>query len=501
MKVLSIDKKYKSESGIGVLEALISIMVITTAVAAVIIIIFGNQSLKLDNEVNNIALYRASQIIEKSKILGAKNFNSVVASTSVDSIFTENLSVTDMSPCRKDIKGTINWSVQSARPQNVFLTTSLVSIDEAAALGNDCIVSPPETPWRNPQTYNGADLYPGGNAGTGIDYFTVDGSKYVVMTSVHSASSSHDFWIYDVTGLKKTDVMSPRSSLNTGYGLYALDVAKNKTTGRFFAYVVGDVGPADGKQLKVIDLFNVNNPTVVAEEILPGVGNSFPQGREVYFYNDRLYIGTWETAGDEFHVYDVSNPYSPQHLGSAQINHSIRDIVVRNELINGVQKTVAYLALSVTSASQNELIIIDVTDPASMVQRGAYNAPGIQYGTALYLLGNKLYLGRGYGSANELYLLDISNHSSVGVLGSARLDLGPSVAEVNSILVSNELIFLGTSDSNQEFQVWNIANQANMFWWSQFNFPAGVMDMEFDGKFIYTAVNSNDGLRILYDSP
>src|SRR3989344_3049697 len=99
MKGLLIDR----EKGFGAIEVMISLLVITSAVTAVILVVFGNQSVKLDNEVNNVALYRASQIIEKSKVLGNEDFNSVVASSSADDITTDGLAslvVNDISPCR-----------------------------------------------------------------------------------------------------------------------------------------------------------------------------------------------------------------------------------------------------------------------------------------------------------------------------------------------------------------------------------------------------------------
>lgn len=487
MKGLSIVKIKKKERGIGVIEMIISLMVITSAFTAVILIVFGNQSLKLDNEVNNDALYRASQIIEKSKVLAAGQFSSVVASSSTENIFSKNLAVLDISPCRKDITSSINWSVQVNRSQNVFLTTSLVSQEEAEALGEDCELTPPSQNWEidcPPQ--HGFDFTPGGLAATGLDLLRRGNNKYAILTSGKGSVDKHDFWIVDVTTKTSINLVS---SINTGpdandvdaFGNYAF-VANNNTTG----------------QLIVIDISNLSSPATISYKNLPGVNpaGSWPQAREVFYYNDRVYVGTRETAGPEFHIFDVSNPSNPVHLGSREINHTIHNIIVRGDY--------AYLA---TSADQNELIILNVSNPASIQpafpgvgnpEPMGFNAPGSQDGKSIYLLGDKLYLGRdrGTGANYDFLVLDIKNPNSVSQLGAVLLNLNPNTAAQGSI-VSAGLAFIVTSDQNKGFQLWNVANPASMSEIDSCNYSEKVVDIDFDGQHHYVANESNNGLRII----
>lgn len=515
--------KISSEKGFGVIEVLVSLMVITSAVTAVILVVFSNQSLKLDNEVNNVALYRAGEIIGKSQVLSAADFNSVIASSSPPStndIFTESLSVSDISPCRKDISSSIDWSVQANRPQNVSLTTSLVSKEEAEALGYDCDISGgPVSEWWHPDTFVSVDFGSlggdnNGTSATGIDVISSGSRKYVVLSSTHGTAAVNDVWVVDVTDI--TDGSAPYTAsltgaLNTSAGLNDIDIAG----GHAFA-----ANNENQNQLHTVDLSDLAVLDGTASVSLPGVNpaGSYPQGRKVFYYDNRLYIGINETAGPEFHVFDVSDPVNPVHLGSLELFHNVHDIVVRGNY--------AYLA---TSDNTGEVMVIDISNPGALDDVPyplnpyhpdnsgmKFNAPGVYDGTSLYLLGNKLYLGRkgtyNDSSIHNFFILDIENPASIVSLGSKYIRRNPNQAlGLTAIAVSNKFAFLGTDDSNLEFQVFKVDNPANIQNCSEpgypggfpncgkYNFPAKITDLEYDDNFIFVSVESNDAFRVIFD--
>lgn len=491
LRIIKLNENLKfkigAEKGFGVIEVLVSLMVITSAVTAVILVVFSNQSLKLDNEVNNVTLYRAGEIIGKSQVLGVADFNSVMASSSTNDIFTESLSVSDISPCRKDIASSVDWSVQANRPQNISLTTSLVSQEEAEALGYDCEITPPADDWQIecPPQY-GYDLNPAGLAASGIDLVKRGFSKYIIMSSNKGSVEKNDFWIIDVTD--KTAIYLV-SSIHTGPNLNDVDAFGN------YAFVANNDST---DQLVVIDISDLSNPAAIAYASLVGVNpaGSFPEGREIFYYNNRVYVGTRETAGPEFHIFDVSDPANPVHLGSRELNHTIRQIIVRGNY--------AYLA---TSGNQNELVILDVSDPTSVQpvfpgvgnpEPWRYNAPGNQDGRSLYLLGNKIYLGRqrGTGANHDFLILNIANPASVTLLGSTILNLNPNTA-VEGIIVSGNLAFTATSDQNAGFKILDITNPLNIVEIDSCNYFEKAVDVDFDGQYNYIANESNNALRII----
>lgn len=476
------------EEGIGTIEVLVSLMVIVTAITAVILVVAGSQDVKVDNDISNTALYRAGEIIGKTRTASEVSFNSVVSSSSVNDIFNDGLKVSDISPCRKDIVASVSWSVRPDRSQNISLTTSLVSAEEAAALGEDCELNPPQQDeWliECPPQY-GFDLNPAGLAASGIDLIRRDLNKYIVLTSNKGSDEKHDFWIIDVTD--KTSI-NLTSSINIGPNSNDVDAFGN------FAFVVNnDVTD----QLVVVNISDLANPVAVASTSLVGVdpAGSFPEGREVFYYNDRVYIGTRETAGPEFHIFDVYDPANPVHLGSREINHTIHQIIVRGNY--------AYLA---TSSNRDELIILDVSSPASILpvfpgvgnpESFHFDAPGDIDGQSLYLLGNKLYLGRarGTGTYHDFLVLDISDPSSVVLLGSTILNLNPGTG-VKGTIISGNLAFVVTSDQNSGFKILNVANPSNITEVDSCNYSEKAIDIDFDGQYSYVANESNDALRVI----
>lgn len=491
MKDKLVGKNYilnmSKETGIGTIEVLVSLMTIVSAVTAVVLVVVGNQDVRLDNDVSNVALYRAEEIIGKARTAGQVNFNSVVSSSSLGGIFTNSLKVSDISPCRKDITASTSWAVRPNRPQNTSLTTSLVSAEEAAALGNDCELTPPQPEWQIecPPQY-GFDLNPAGLAASGIDLIRRGSNKYIAMTSNKGSDEKHDFWMVDVTD--KTAI-SLVSSINVGPNLNGVDAFGD------FAFVANNDST---NQLVVLNISDLSNPAVVASRSLPGVSpaGSFPEGREVFYYNDRIYISTRETAGPEFHIFDVSDPVNPIHLGSREINHTIHQIIVRDDY--------AYLA---TSGNQNELVVLDISNPSSIQpafpgvgnpEPWRYNAPGDQDGQSLYLLGGKLYLGRerGSGANHDFLILDITNPYAITLLGSRTLGLNSNTA-VEAIIVSGNLAFTATSDQNAGFKILDVADPPNITEVDSCNYSEKAIDLDFDGQYSYVANESNDALRII----
>ncbi len=520
MKIENLKLKIRSDKGIGVLEVIISLMVITSAVTAVILVVYSNQDIRLDNEVNNVALYRASEIIEKARVAGAVDFNAVISSSSLNDIFTEGLAVSDSSPCRKDIAGSVNWSIKASRSQNVYLTTTLISQDEAEDLGYDCDLSGgPISEWWHPDTFVSVDFGSlggdnNGTSATSIEVITKNGSKYAVLSSTHGTTTVPDVWVVDVTDV--TDGAAPyttslEGSLDLSAGLNEIDVAGD------YAFAANY---ENQKQLHVIDMLDLAVPDGLASISLSGVNpaGSYPQGRKVFYYNDRVYVGINETAGAEFHVFDVSDPADPIHLGGLELFHNVHDIIVRGNY--------AYLA---TSDNTGEVMMIDVSNPGALDDVPyplnpyhpdnsgmKFNVPGDYDGTSLYLLGNKLYLGRkgGYNNSaiHNFFVLDISQPTAIVSLGSKYITRNPNVAlGLTAIAVSNKFAFLGTDDSNFEFQVFRIDNPANIqncgepgypggfVNCGKYNFPAKITDLEYDDSFVFASVQSNDAFRVIFD--
>ena len=211
---------------------------------------------------------------------------------------------------------------------------------------------------------------------------------------------------------------------------------------------------------------------------LPGVVSAV--GASIFYNDSKIYIGTKNDLGPEFHIIDVTISSNPVALGSFEVGGDVNSISVSGGS--------AYIA---TSVNDGEVKILNVAAPALITQIGSYNAPDANDGKVIRAVGSKAYLGR-LEEEDELDILDIANPLSILRLGSKDID-----ADVNGLLTRECLSFLGTDDSNKELQIWNTSNPANINLWASFNFPQVIASIDYESNIVYVGVRSNDALRII----
>lgn len=209
---------------------------------------------------------------------------------------------------------------------------------------------------------------------------------------------------------------------------------------------------------------SLNASKIIASSSLPDTTTGVP--RSIFYYDNKVYIGTQyqpctgsctSNQNNEFHVYNVSNPANPQHVGRLNINHNINDIFVN--------ATNAFLA---TSDDSGELMVVDIANPGTMIHPDVsgkkFNPSGNLDGLSVYVLGTDAYLGRerATGANFDFYQVDAGNPASMVSVRSKRLGIANNTGVVD-ILVRNRFAFLITSDSNQTFQVWNVEQSPTTF--------------------------------------
>ncbi len=499
MKVQSIGNHRR---GVSTLEILIAFAVLSLSISAVIMVVFGNQSVAVDTETSIEALSKSQAMLEATRALSRKSFSSVVSTTSVSTSiipYTETLVVADLTQCKKQAISTVQWATEG-RQQKIELGTFLGDVAGALALGGDCIVNPPSAAgWKEPDNFNSADFTPAGISATGIDVK----DKIVFMSGLASAASKPDFFIFDARLASISVAPTLTWSLNTGDGLNAVD-AIDGMDGNYYIFATNNgTSGSPLKQLLTIrepkDLSM--GPAIIASSTLPGVSGSCPascpQGRSVYYFANHVYVGTHRTGGKEFHVFNVSNPASPVWKGSIELNTNVNGIMVRNQLVGGVTKKIAYLAIS---GNSKDLELLDVTDSTAMSVYSSINVGSTQDAEVLYALGTTVYVGKARNASGpDFFAVDISNPSVPSVVGTADIPM-KSGAVIMGLRVAGQLAFIGTTDSTDPFQVWNIANPSSMVRWdtSSFNFSEKMVSLDYEDDRVYTANQSNDALRIIY---
>lgn len=521
MKAESIGKFNKvNQQGSSLIEILIAVAVLSLGISAVILLVFANQNLKVDAQTNNEALSLAKKMLENARASAKSSFGSIVSSSpSSPPGYTSQLAVTDNGLCEKWLTGTVGWSISAIRSLSINLSTDLSDPALALALGGDCGGAPPGSPpgggggptWTKPRLFASYKFNPGQPVSLDvlnrIVYVTDDAGKLNIADTsgatlglVHGAFASPAF---DATST-----------------LTAIDVAKwhDPVTGveKRYAYVSRGHYPscnsADNKnQFEVIEVTTPSAPAFIKSRTLQGLSpptGTCPGGWKIFYFDNRVYITTRETSGFEFHIFNVSDPTQPAELGPGfQVNGTTNDIFVTGVTVNGIPRRVAYLA---TDRSSNELMVLDVTDANTPSLIGSVNLPTNNDAFSVYLVGNRIYLGReDTGGGPELFIYD----ASYGVDGSGNLTVtltqigtGAEIgADVDHIRISGKFAFLATSKSNDEFQVWNISDPATGITridTDSIKLPNKIVGgMDFENPYIYVGSQATDPLQILYSSP
>mgnify|MGYP001577524268 FL=1 len=451
-------------TGQATLEIIIALTILTVGLTSAALVIFGGQSLSLDSAENSKALRLAEQGLEEARTTARYDFSGLATSSSTENEFLKEVLVTSVNTSTKKIVSRVSWSTDPLRKQNIELTTLVTNWAGLDDTGGDTGGGGLIGDWLNPTTLGSVDLGPG-NSATDLDVV----NKIVYMTAEASAQSKPDFFVINATNGQSPYIVS---NLDVGLGLNGIDVAGN------YAYVASSDSNA---QLQVIDITNGADPVLIKSYKLPEVSGSGAVGNSIFYSNSRIYIGTKNATGPEFHIIDVSNPLNPIDIGSFEVGGDVNEIHVNGDTV--------YIA---TSVNTGELEILDTSNLTSTTKIGYFDAPGGYDGKSVYLVGKKVYLGRQTGSGDEFRVIDVSDSSSPQSLGSANIGY-----DVNNVLVRDYLAFLNVADANQEFQVWNVSDPSSSTRISSFNFPQVANGIDYEDNLVYVAVRSNDALRVI----
>ncbi|MDD4988824.1 MAG: hypothetical protein PHV42_00145 [Candidatus Pacebacteria bacterium] len=480
--------------GVSTLEIIIALAILSITFAALILLSFSNSSLALDSDLNNHGLAVAREEFEILRGESFSDFNNLVSATSTiigqdgdpySGLYSKDISVSSITPCRKKVSETISWQADS-RPQGITFASFFGSPSVLSQLGNDCggEMSAAKD-WSKITETSAVSNLP--SAITGLDM--KNGIAYMTAST---GSTTANFFAYNTKN-------SNFSSLIAGNGFQALDVAQN------YAYV-GNASSTD--QLQVIDIGDPENLKLIScDQACTLLGSNKP-GQSIFYFDGKVYIGTDYSPSShsaELHIFDVSDPANPVEIGNLKVWHSVNAIAVSNQFIDGVEKTICYLALSSTDASMPELEAFDVTSPTlemdaktNTLPLGFFNPPGTEYGTALFLIGNKLYLGRqGQGlsktTESEFFILDVTDPKNIHEIEHANLNLSTTDGVyVSAIRAFENIVFIASTYSKKPiFEYDSNAHQMiSISPWASF----GVNGMDIENNQLYEV--GSKGLHI-----
>ena len=484
--------------GIATIEILIALALGVVMLTGATLVSFGGQTAGLDTGLDNHGLFRAGTQISDAVASTTADWFADPLPWGGDLFYSQGNTVTGISPCINSITATTTWTSEKSRGLGILFETFVGSTEAVDALGGDCDPFPPGE-WDDPASLVSVNIN-GQSDATDIDV-----NDYMVyLTTNPNAPNKDDFFIFEFDPVAVALIPQGVLDVDTSEdeGLMAVDVAGS------YAFVAAASTTA---QFQVIDVSDPFDPERVASLQLEDVDSSgsFPEGWSIYYYNDRVYVGTRETAGPEFHVIDVGNPLSPFEVGNGlELTTSVYGIFVSGSY--------AYLA---TSDNDSELCIVNISDPTDTdifedcedvagAANMKYNSASDQNGGGMYVLGDRVYLGLSRGqfdtaSPHDFYVLNAADLANITLLDSADLGINGNTTN-EGIIVRGGLAFIALDDPNTGLQIWDISNPVDIELHSTctaINFSENTTGIDMDGDYLFTSNGSNAEIRVIYDQP
>ncbi len=364
--------------------------------------------------------------------------------------FTREIIIDDYATNEKLITSKISWQLRPGRSIEVNLESILSNWKESS--------TPTIPSWANPYLASSLDL-PG--KANGLRVFVVDTTVYLTRNN----SNEPELYIIDANDPTAPNILG---SLDLGNSARDIVVAGN------YAYIASD---HDSQELQIVDISTPSNPQLIASYDASGKANAYG----VSIRDNVVYLVRANSNRDELYNIDVSNPSSPIIIDSINLNGTARDIRLFEDY--------AYIA---NSNNNQELQIINISNPNNLSLAGSYDAPDKQDAYSIEIIdGNIVLLGRAnVKKGPELYTLDITDKSNVSEL--ANFESGQTINDLD-FGITNLFGFLATNNTSSEFQIANTVISIPTLYSSLdlLERANGVFYSE-DNDIAYIASNTND---------
>lgn len=286
------------------------------------------------------------------------------------------------------------------------------------------------------------------------------------------------FYIFNISNPASPVFLGGLATSTLTSGINALAVATSSTA----HYVYAATNSVSGtNQLQVINVTNPATPFVVSTGATGMTAQGIANGifyKDGYVYLTLTHIG----SGPEFNIVDVSTPGQPQWKGGYTFGTTTNSVYVKDGY--------AYVS---TNDANKELLILNVTNPASPSLVGTYNATPDQtnfgYGRGLYTVGNNVYFGRSWTNSSSIpqFLTLDASTTPVSLVNSKSLGTNYSLRD---IIVRDYLAFLllGSNTSGGQLQIISATSTAQ--WATPVSLPSGAtgqggVAMDCEGNYVY----------------
>ena len=478
------------QGGFSTLEILIAMAVLIFVLSSVVTVSFGGQAILSDSEIAGSALASAQELIEAEQSLARKDFRLVnPVPETIDGIYRKRVEVeTESDYLTKKVTTIVAWTGEYGRNLDIRLTTLVTNFENAVG-GDTCNSIVTGQNWLAPTVSTYAMSALNGIAGNfPVSDIDVAGGMMYVSVNDSSLNTNPTFFVFDASTNPPTykgSIDNDKPTSRREDGLNAIHAAGN------YAYAASAISAnfntcSQSENCAQLQIFNVSNPVspILAKSFkLPNSLGSggLAVGKSIFYKDGYVYVGLTSTAsGPEFNIVDVHDPLNPKWIGGWGVGgHDVNAIYVKGKY--------TYV---LTAASQ-ELYILDISNPASPVVAGGFDAPfTFGNGKSVYAVGDTLYFGRTFSSEPEFYVLDNEDPTIVNptdILGTVEAG---STQSVNGIFIRDFFAFIL---SNDQFRIFDISNPSSMS--LKFDLPLSEKSktLECDGNILYIGSGETEG--------
>jgi hypothetical protein len=281
------------------------------------------------------------------------------------------------------------------------------------------------------------------------------------ISSDSTSSLDPDILIVD---LHNKEIPVLRSTLNTGPGISAISLAGNRIFG---------AAASTQAQLHIIMLDDLDHLSLQKKYQLPlpSATTTAPFASSIFFYDNKIFLGTEKWGGNEFSIIDVRYPELPEIIGGLEISSKVNDIYVRNDK--------AYLA----DSDVGQLRILDISDVTHPFIINSFSSTGWQRqeGKTISYFEDVLGLGRTSGgfdiqSDPELFTWATTSTTTLAEFKSTNIPGG-----VYGIIKDRSHTYSVTREINKEFRIDN----------EYYPLPVDPQTLTCDGNKLYILAHSS----------
>lgn len=294
-----------------------------------------------------------------------------------------------------------------------------------------------------------------------------DANDVFVLGNYAYLGTDDDFWVFDVSDPMN---ITYQDMIDFNYDIQDVFVSGN------YAYLATENNTSE------LVIVNVTDPTNIS---IAGTFNidGNEDAMSVWVSGNNAYVGTVNNNGSfsncansEFYILNISNPASVSCLGSYDVGDHVLDIQVEGND--------AYLG---TASNTRELLILNITNSASITQRSFYNMAGNSSVNAVYVdtVNNLTYAGQNGGL---VWAFNTANPSSILLEGN--IDIGDNIRDIKGTGV---YLFVATDDNNESLEILNVGNVTNGVFTTVSTYDANgdCNGLHFDGTNIHMACEDN----------